>query len=334
MVEKKRNLPSVEKKTLKRNKLEYAYQIDESFRSYPLLGSIVRALGKGWDVVVITDENHVHPFFRLKNSLVDLEILQVYTSAPEKIANDTALLILDLHNSELISSLRNRHDVFGQMHVMTTDSSPDDRYDLISKFTISNFGDSNIVAITGTGKGKTTTSLGLAVEEVAKGKKAAIIQWFKEKKSGKLTWTISEHNFPELLKNSSLMQIEATGLGFFGSPKMDRVTEYEAHRKNAYDGLKKAREMLKGKQYDILVLDEFIDTVPEISQNIVMPLIDLEDVRKFLQECALQNRTRVIVTGRKLTSHWSEFIGTSIEVEEVRHPWATKKSGAISGLDF
>jgi cob(I)alamin adenosyltransferase len=318
-----------DRERIKGNKLEYLYQIPEMYMFAPLLGSVVRALGKGWRVGIDIQGGSIQLFEQLKKILIEPERLQINSDD-----RNVQLLLIGGVKPAIINKKRDSIASLGKHHVMVAGQEVDEKYDLISKFDIEFSGQKGVTAITGTGKGKTTTAIGLATEQLIKGKKVAIIQWFKERKSGAMTWAINEHFFPDMLQQSEGMRFEPMGLGFFGSPTMDRVGEYQAHREKAYQGLELARQLIHSGEYGLVVLDEFVDTVPEISANIEVPLIDLKDIQALLAESNTQNNTQIVVTGRKITEAWRQYIGTSMTIHEVRHPWSTKKAGAISGLDF
>jgi cob(I)alamin adenosyltransferase len=303
--------------------LRYAYVTPVLVSLYPLYGSMVRGIGKGWTVHIrtTTPERYVP----VKELLQDPSQLLIN-------AHDTKEC--DLILCDDISLLpKNPH-----AHLMVIDPHPRiDSYDLISAFERTTLTSRGVTAITGDGKGKTTSALGMGVESLYRGESVTIIQWFKEKKQGDLTWAINEHQFPSLLKNSDSFQFFPMGLGFFGSPQMDRVKgeeAYQQHRRKAYEGLELAKQFIRNTTYDTVILDELVDTVTEIAQNIEYPLIDLPDMRSFLEEVVSQSHTKVVVTGRRVTKEWEDFIHSSILIKEVKHPWSTKRQGAISGLDF
>lgn len=339
MVKRAENLPNPNQRELiKHNKMEYAYQTSVELGRLPILGSLMRAVGKGWSVCVITSTGEMPQFQAIQNLLLDKGAINVISEEDVAQLDFTKyqLLIFQGIPAETINQIRNKPQVLGKMHVMATEDHATDDYDLISKFNENNINRTGVTAVTGTGKGKTTSALGLAAEPLMRGQKVTVIQWFKERKSGDLTWAISEHQFPMKLVNPNLLEFYPTGLGFFGSPNMDRVKGEEAyllHRAKAYEGIEIAKQMINSGEFGLVVLDELVDTVKEIAQNIEYPLIDLPDIQQFLAFCALR-KTPAVVTGRRVSSEWSQFIGKSIVISEIKHPWSSKRKGAVSGLDF
>jgi ATP:corrinoid adenosyltransferase len=162
------------------------------------------------------------------------------------------------------------------------------------------------------------------------------VQWFKEKSSGHLTWSINEHLASKYLLEPSRLSFHPTGLGFFGSPALDRVKGEEAflkHRQNALEGVKLASQLLREGEIGALVLDEFVDTLNAISGNLPQDLLRQEEVQALLRD-AVASRVPVAVSGRRVTPEWRDFIQTQVEIENLRHPWTHEKRGAVSGLDF
>ncbi len=233
-------------------------------------------------------------------------------------------------------SLQQDERIVGKLHVISAgeydESFP---YNLISEFSLEHQHLDGVWAFTGPGKGKTTSALGWAWQK-AQGKPLAVVQWFKEKSSGHLTWSISEHLAPKHLLHPELLAFYPTGLGFFGSPALDRVKgeeAYQHHRDRALEGVSLASRFLREREIGALVLDEFVDTINVVSGNLPQDLLRLEEVRALLRD-AKESGLPVAVTGRRVTPEWSEFVATSIEIKNLRHPWTHEKRAAVSGLDF
>ncbi len=308
--------------------LQYAYQANKTIGAKTLLGSAIRALGKGWKVLIVDDENA--QWKQLAHFLQNSTLLQIASSH-----NWRKIIYQEKYDLVLSTQPIDHNDI--NAHTMVIDQQPEfAKYDLISQFHFSQNKPKGVIAITGTGKGKTTTALGYAVEKMIHGYRVALVQWFKEKAQGDLTWAINEHQFPKLLQQPDQFVFYPTGLGFFGSPNMDRVAgeeAYQQHRAKAYEGLELARKLISSGEYSCIVLDELIDTVKEIAQNIEYPLIDLSDVQKFL-EWVIEQPIQVIVTGRRVSIDWEKYAKTTIVIDEIKHPWSTAKKGAVSGLDY
>ncbi|MBM4141816.1 MAG: cob(I)yrinic acid a,c-diamide adenosyltransferase, partial [Nitrospira sp.] len=118
-----------------------------------------------------------------------------------------------------------------------------------------------VVVITGHGKGKTTSALGMALRAVGYGMKVCVIEFMKgDMYSGEVD------GIKRLAPN---VELHLTGKGFCGIK--GNPYPYKEHRKNAQDALKLAREKIFSGKFDILILDE-------INNAIKLKLVDLPQV--------------------------------------------------------
>ena len=128
----------------------------------------------------------------------------------------------------------------------------------------------------GTGAGKTTNALGLALRCVGHGLKAVIIQFMKGRKD------IGEYKVMEKLKPYyEIYQFGRRGWVDLRNPS-------ETDKALAKKALEKAREVLKGKPH-LLVLDE-------ICLAAYIGLVDVQEVLNLLDE--VPEETDVVLTGR------------------------------------
>jgi cob(I)alamin adenosyltransferase len=318
---------------LKGFRLEYLYEASPDIARYPLLGSAVRALGKEWSVKVLPSDISQRTFEGLQRRLKDPSRLNI---GSEDTNNKNNLVLVESPDTHKAKAMRDAFIESSHIMIAGNDSGKED-YDLISIFSSEQLKSKGVIAITGTGKGKSTTAFGIAAEAVANGKKTAIVQWFKEPKGERGTWSINEHYFPDMLKNPTLLEFYPTGSGFYGSPKWDRVkTEeaYQQHKEKAEDGVALAKKIIRSGEYDVLVLDEFVDTLYEVSQNIPRSLLTVESLQNLLSTSQQAPNIKIVVTGRRVTPEWKDFIKKSYVITEVKHPWSSKGKAAISGLDF
>lgn len=229
----KQELISSEREKIKGNKLEYAYIAPQTLALYHILGSLVRAIGKGWTSTIIGGESLGETATKLRGMLKQPD--QLYLQLEQ---SSSQAVFIGLNNTLFIKKLRDDRRVLGHSHVMTTDPTPDvNEYDLISNFKEVRLDANGITAITGTGKGKTTTALGMGIKSLVLGRKIAVVQWFKEYKSSPLTWAINEHNFPQHLKDPSLFEFYPTGAGFVGSPNTEVKHPWSFKHAGAVSGL-------------------------------------------------------------------------------------------------
>lgn len=312
-----------------KEKLEYLYLTPVEIKTWPIYGSLIRALGKGWTVNILSDTS---------GSTHELTVLKRLLREPHKLNILSPDIIHPVPPCDLFLNMSTSPtDKNPKHHTMSIAHQPGDFADLISDFKVTRLNKSGVTAITGNGKGKTTSALGKLIPQITNNNRVAVVQWFKEFKDGSYTWAINEHSFPKKIIDENLIQFYPTGLGFYGSPNLDRVKgdmAYQKHRQKAYSGLDLAIELINSGQFSEIVLDELVDTVKEIAQNIEYPLIDLPDLQTFLDFCSKQEKTPITVTGRRVTDDWKSFISQSIEIEEIKHPWSSSGQSAISGLDF
>lgn len=319
-----------------KQQLVYNYFCHDVNPLYPMLGSVVRAVGKGWNVLIIVPQNTETSFIHLQSFLKNSEQLEVCSAEQlgGLIKDKPFELVVSLYKDHKTTQLIQNHSLVQKSHIMTAEEQPKkEEYDLISEFTQQTFHDSGAIAVTGNGKGKSTTAFGIAAEAMVMNKKVAVVQWFKEAKSGDLTWAINEHQFPQYLKQPELMTFYPTGAGFVGSPNMDRSKEETEHKAKAKEGMLIAMELINSGKYEVVVLDELLDTLQEIMEYLPYSLVEEEEVFQLL-ELAKNSQTKVIVTGRKIIPKLEKYLKTSIVITEVKHPWSTKKAGAVSGLDY
>lgn len=315
-------------------KMEYHYAGDLEVLRDPLVGSVIRALGKGWKVTLVAQDegwDFWHDFSDLWNSQ-NLQVRQ-----PQEDLSGAQLVLIDQSINVLKRlAIQNSEQILGKVHVMSAGEYPEDApYNLLSHFELSRHHLKGVQAFVGSGKGKTTSALGWAWQK-ASGKPVAVVQWFKEKSRGHLTWSISEHFAHKHLKNPSLLTFHASGLGFFGSPALDRVKgeeAYQHHREQALGGVALASQLLHEGKIGALVLDEFVDTLLEVSGNLPQDLLMPSEVRALLHD-AVQSGIPVAVSGRKVTPLWEEYVANVVRIENLRHPWTHEKRAAVSGLDF
>lgn len=156
----------------------------------------------------------------------------------------------------------------------------------------------DIYLYTGTGPGKTTNALGLALRTVGWEQKAVIIQFLKGRKD------IGEYQIREKLK--PFYEIHQFGREEFIDPE----NPSEQDRELAEKGLNFAQKKLK-EAPDLLVLDE-------INYAVAWDLLDVEKVLKLLE--TIPKNTTVVLTGRyapKKLVERAEFVN---EVKEVKSP--------------
>lgn len=175
---------------------------------------------------------------------------------------------------------------------------------------------------TGTGAGKTTNALGLALRSLGHGKKVVIIQFFKWRKD------IGEY----LIKDKLGPHYE---IYQFGRPvwlgKTEKTEEFagekfkvesfkDADKELANKALEFAKQLLKEKKPHLLVLDE-------INLALHWKLLELEDVLELLDN--LPEDTTVVLTGRYAPEELMKRADFVNVIQEVKAPKDFKLTAGI-----
>jgi cob(I)alamin adenosyltransferase len=156
-----------------------------------------------------------------------------------------------------------------------------------------------IYLYTGTGGGKTTNALGLALRSVGHGHKVVIIQFLKWwKRTGE--YKIRKRLKPEY----EIYQFCRKGwIGLKTLGKRDREI--------AKRGLEFAKKIVKEKKPNLLILDE-------INLALHCKLLDLGEVLSFLDQ--IPKKTDVVLTGRHAPKKLKERADFVNEIVDIKHP--------------
>jgi cob(I)alamin adenosyltransferase len=171
-----------------------------------------------------------------------------------------------------------------------------------------------ILVITGQGKGKTTTALGIAVRACGHGMKVAIIQFMKgDLYSGE--WDgVKKMNCP--------IQLIPTGKGFCGI--QGNPYPFREHRENAQEAIRLARQKMDPGEADILILDE-------INNALHLKLVDLEQVLDLIDH--KPPTLHLVLTGRDAHTQVIERADTVSEIVELKHAYR-KGIEPQPGIDY
>ena len=171
-----------------------------------------------------------------------------------------------------------------------------------------------IVVLTGHGKGKTTSALGMALRAAGHDMKVCIIHFMKgDMYSGEIDG---------IRKLAPNVELHLTGKGFcgiYGNPY-----PYEEHRANAQDAIKLAQEKMFSGIFDMLVLDE-------INNALKLKLVDLPQVLDLMER--KPPLMHLVLTGRDAPPEVVERAHTVSEVKEVKHAYR-QKIGPQKGIDY
>jgi cob(I)alamin adenosyltransferase len=152
---------------------------------------------------------------------------------------------------------------------------------------------------TGTGAGKTTNALGLALRSVGHKRKVIVVQFLK--------WWKNTGEYK--IRNMLAPYYEIYQFGRRGWIGLSNLGEED--RKLAEKALKFAERIVRQKKPHLLILDE-------INLALHCNLLDVEDVLKFLYK--IPKKTDVVLTGRYAPEGLIDKVDFVNEVVEVKHP--------------
>lgn len=164
--------------------------------------------------------------------------------------------------------------------------------------------------ITGDGRGKTTSALGLAVRASGRGLKCYIIQFLKGFEYG------------ELLALKKLPDIVVKQFGRPGFVCRERPLQIDYEQARA--GLDHAKEIIQSNVYDLVILDE-------INIAINYKLIPLEEVIELVKKKPAT--VELILTGRYAPKELIELADYVTEMKEIKHPYQ-KGILAREGIEY
>lgn len=164
---------------------------------------------------------------------------------------------------------------------------------------------------TGDGKGKTTAAFGLALRALGRGLKVYVIQFIK-----------GGFDYGELYVVGKLPNLT---LKTFGRGKF--VTKKPAEKEDvklAEEALTLAEKVVKGGEYDIVVLDE-------INVALDLKLIKTERVVELVK--SKPKHVELVLTGRYAPKEIIEIADLVTEMKEIKHPF-NKGQHARKGIEY
>ncbi|MGB9756217.1 MAG: cob(I)yrinic acid a,c-diamide adenosyltransferase [Candidatus Bathyarchaeales archaeon] len=167
-----------------------------------------------------------------------------------------------------------------------------------------------IYLYTGTGAGKTTNALGLALRSVGHKRKVIIIQFLKWWKN------IGEYKIRSML--SPYYEIYQFGRkGWHGLGNLG-----EEDKRLAQKALRFAEKIVKEKKPHLLVLDE-------INLALYCKLLEVKDVLEFLDK--IPKKTDVVLTGRFAPKELLDKADFVNEIIDIKHP---KEMVTTKGIQY
>lgn len=159
-----------------------------------------------------------------------------------------------------------------------------------------------VVVITGHGKGKTTTAMGIAVRAVGHGMRVCIVQFMKgDMYAGEIDGV--KRLEPEV-------ELHLTGKGFCGI--RGNPYPYREHRANAQEAISLARQKLFSGAYEVVILDE-------INNALKLKLVDLPQVLELID--GKPPLVHLVLTGRDAHPEVIDRAQTVTEMHEVKHAY-------------
>ncbi|MCS6849781.1 MAG: cob(I)yrinic acid a,c-diamide adenosyltransferase [Gemmataceae bacterium] len=175
-----------------------------------------------------------------------------------------------------------------------------------------------ILVITGDGKGKTTSALGLAFRALGQGLRVFMVQYIKGK------WKTGEKKLADLLRDHK----DHLGLDLEIRPMGDGFTWITQNREQDIATTREiwevSKQAISSGRYDLVILDEI---------NVVMKLgyLDPSEVVAFLK--TKDPALHVVLTGRGAPAEVCELADMVSEIRAVKHHY---KAGikAQPGIEF
>jgi len=168
-----------------------------------------------------------------------------------------------------------------------------------------------LIVFTGSGKGKTTAALGMALRAAGHGLKVLILQFIKG------AWSYGEL---EALKRFEEIEIEPLGSGF--TWKKETIEE---DARLAGSGWERAVTAMKESPYDMIILDE-------LNYVLSYGLLPLEPVLEAFSKRPA--KLHVVVTGRNAPEELVHAADLVTEMCQIKHPYHDQGVKAQRGIEF
>lgn len=168
-----------------------------------------------------------------------------------------------------------------------------------------------MMIFTGEGKGKTTSSIGMAMRAAGHGMKVCFIQFIKG------SWKYGEMEAFE--RFSDTIDFHVIGRGF--TWKSDDIEKDKEIARSAWE---KAKDAIFSEKYQMVVLDEF-------TYLLLYGMIDRDEALKVFQE--KPKTLHLVITGRNASKEIREMADMVTEMTPVKHPYETGTL-AQQGVEF
>lgn len=180
-----------------------------------------------------------------------------------------------------------------------------------------------IHVITGDGKGKTTSSLGLALRAIGNNLRVHMVQFLKSGFTGelysakKLGFEIEQFGVDALKEKQKKLEEFKDKTGRFTF--QPDIVEKEA----AQQGFEHAKNIIRSGNYDVVIMDE-------INCVLAKGLVPIEDVLELIRN---HGKVELIFTGRDAPKDLIEAADYVNVVHGIKHPWQ-KGIVARKGIEY
>lgn len=168
-----------------------------------------------------------------------------------------------------------------------------------------------LLVITGDGKGKTTSSLGMVIRAKGQGLRCAVMQFIKNNPSA----TGEYKSFSQLG-----IDWENWGEGFTW-----QQYSMEPTKQDCLKGWESFKQKAESGNYDFIVMDEF-------TYVLQFGLLDEQTVLDYLKQA--KEKVHIVITGRGASEKLTELADTVSEVKEIKHHYRTNGGFAVKGIEF
>ncbi|MEM2110357.1 MAG: cob(I)yrinic acid a,c-diamide adenosyltransferase [Candidatus Bathyarchaeia archaeon] len=181
-----------------------------------------------------------------------------------------------------------------------------------------------IYLYTGTGEGKTTNALGLALRSVGHKKRVVVIQFLKWwKKTGEYKIKDKLEPYYEIYQFGRAVWLGEEEKRVTYGGQTFRVEKFkDVDKELMKKALEFAKTVLKEKKPDLLILDE-------INLALHWKLLDVKDVLNFLD--AIPEKTDIVLTGRYAPNELIEKADFVSVIEQLKAP---KEFKAKKGMQY
>jgi cob(I)alamin adenosyltransferase len=170
---------------------------------------------------------------------------------------------------------------------------------------------------TGTGKGKTTASFGLAVRAAGWGNKVIIYQFLKPE-----SLKLGERK--AIAKSKLPIKVVPLRIEWNMRKSLADKKQIEKAREKIERLFEKIIAQAKNKEYDIIILDEIVFCLSE-------KLVDFDLVEKLIAE--KNKQVEIVMTGRNATKGLIKLADLVTEMKLIKHPFE-KKIVARKGIEY